>query len=369
MLRVCGITHDHTINYGSSLQAYALLRVVESVELEDGTKCSYQIIPVRTSKEWLANPSLTKRLLTPIMNFYRTQFSKFDDKHLKFVPIRSIKELPALNKSVDAFMCGSDVIWNPDLNKQLNTFYLDFATKYKFSYAASFGKTEIKEEVVHKIQKPLSELDAISVREKAGVEIVKQCTSKPAQVVADPVLLLTENDWLEVFPEGKNKNRISYIFVYITHLSDPIKRMLKSLQKETGLRIIYTASGPKQAIKQGMLQVQTPEKWLQLLYDAEYIVTNSFHATAFSVLFHKKFFTVVNGDKAKGINVRMNDFLNSIGLEDRIFSDIPDQLDLSEIDYTLADKRIEEMRKESMQFLQENLEAAYQQKLEREKQS
>lgn len=367
MLRVCGITHDHTINYGSCLQAYALMRAIEETKLSDGTKCSYQVIPVRTFKEWRAKPSLEKIIISPLMALHRTQFAGFEKKNLRFASISTLKELPELNQTEDAFVCGSDVIWNSDLNKQFSAFYLDFAKKYKFSYAASFGKSEISNAVISKIKKPLSELNAISVRENAGVNIVKQCTDKPVQVVSDPVLLLSEKDWTALFPKCKMDGK--YIFVYITHLSEPIRKLLDTLEDKTGLRIVYSASGPKQALKQRILQVQTPDKWLQLLHDAEYVVANSFHATAFSVLFHKKFFTVVNGDKTKGINVRMYDFLNSIGLEDRIFSDVPEQLDLSEIDYSFADKKIEEMRKDSLEFLQKNLEAAYQQKLELEAQN
>lgn len=360
MLKVCGITHDHTINYGSSLQAYALSRAVESVVLEDGTKCYYHLIPIRTFKEWLANPSFTKRLLTPIMNYYRTKFLEFDNNNLKFVNLNSLKDLSSLNNSEDAFICGSDVIWNPDLNKNFNAFYLDFASKYKFSYAASFGKSKIDSDTLNHIRLPLSELNSISVREKSAVEIVKQCTDKPVRIVADPVILLNKSEWEALFPIEKSSSK--YIFVYITHLSDSIKKTLNNLKKITGYKIVYAASGPKQAIKQGMFQVQTPQQWLQLLHNAEFVVTNSFHATAFSVMFHKRFFTVVNGDKAKGINVRMNDFLNTIGLENRIFSDIPDNLDLSEIDYTDVDTKIEDLRQSSLAFLQENLEAAYQAK-------
>jgi len=366
MLHVCGITYDHTINYGSSLQAYALLRTVESMRLADGTDCSYQIIPIRTFPEWNANPSFTTLLLTPLLNLYRAQFQKFDDQYLRFAPLASLKELPSLNRTVDAFMCGSDVVWNPDLNKQFNAFYLDFATNYKFSYAASFGKTEIDQGILDKIKKPIAELNAISVRENAALSIVKQCTDKPAQVVVDPVLLLSEKEWMDVLSTEQRKDK--YIFVYITHLSDPIKRFLKTLKEKTGLQIVYSAYGPKQAINLGVLQVQTPQKWLRLLHDAEYVVTNSFHATAFSVLFHRKFFTVVNGDPAKGINVRMNDFLNTIGLHDRMISGMPEKMDLSEIEFTDVDSKIRSMRAESLEFLRKNLEAAHQeQKKKQEK--
>ena len=117
----------------------------------------------------------------------------------------------------------------------------------------------------------------------------------------------------------------------------------------------------------GRLQIPSPEEWLQLLRDAEYVVTNSFHATAFCIVFHKKFFTVVNGEKNKGINVRMYDFLHTIGLEGRMLNSVPDQIDLSDIDYSNTNKTIEKMREESMSFLRRNLEAAYQQKIESEK--
>lgn len=367
MLKVCGITYDHTVNYGSCLQAYALQEAVNSIELSDKEKCSYSLIPIRSFKEWPAPLSLTRGLLLPIIAFHRTQFSFFEKKHMRFAPAKCLNDLPKLNADSDAFICGSDVIWNPDLNYSLDAFYLDFAYRYKFSYAASFGKSEVGEQVLEQVRKHISTFDAVSVREEAGLKILRKCTDKTVKIVCDPVILIDKDKW-ESLISGKSKHE-SYIFVYITHISDNVKYCLDQMKSKTGLKIKYAAYGPKQAIQQGMLQVQTPEQWLQLLHNAEYVVTNSFHATAFSVLFHKKFFTVVNGDKAKGINVRMNDFLNSIGLEDRIISVIPDQLDLSEIDYTLADKRIEEMRKESLDFLQENLEAAYQQKLERETQN
>ena len=178
---------------------------------------------------------------------------------------------------------------------------------------------------------------------------------------------MTKTEWERYITANKQGEK--YIFVYITHLSKTVQEYIKRLRTKTGFKIVYAAYGPKQALKLGKIQVQTPERWLQLIHDAEYVVTNSFHATAFSVLFHKKFFTVVNGDKDKGINVRMNDFLTGLGLEDRIFSDIPAELDLSDIDYTKVDEKIRIMREESMEFLRQNLEAAYQQKKALEKQS
>ncbi|MBP5489005.1 MAG: polysaccharide pyruvyl transferase family protein [Lachnospiraceae bacterium] len=355
MLNVYGITLDHTINYGSCLQTYALHKAITGIELSSGEQCSYQLIPIRTFKE-IAH----RTYLQPIIALFRRRFASFENKHLKFADLHSLEELPSLNEKADAFVCGSDVIWNPDFSKNQLAYYLDFARKYKFSYAASFGKAEIDEEAINVVRKPISELNEISVREKTGADLIMRFFGKTASVVADPVLLLTRDEWESVLPGSKQKK--GHIFVYITHLNQTMKEFIVKLKKTTGLKVIYSAYGPKQVISQGMLLVQTPQKWLQLLHDAEYVVTNSFHATVFSVLFRRKFFTVTKNDKDKGINVRMNDFLTEIGLGDRIFSVIPKQLDLSEIAYDDISRKIETMREQSLEFLRGNLEKAYFQK-------
>lgn len=365
MLHVCGITFDHTTNYGSSFQAYALQAAVEKISLSDGTKCSYQLIPIRKCEDWPVIRTWKHLLVAPFVALNRRMFVEFEQEHMHYAETHRISDFVELNSITDAFVCGSDVIWNPDLNKNIDAFYLNFATKYRFSYAASFGKSEISENTRRKVAQYLPAFNSLSVREKSGIDIIQNSIGFTAQIVCDPVFLVDRNEWEEIIRKEISKKK--YIFVYITHLSRPIERFLERLKHSTGLNIVYAANGPKQALKQGLFQVQTPDKWLQLLHDAQYVVTNSFHATAFSVLFHKKFFTVVNGEKSKGINVRMYDFLSTIGLTDRIFSEIPEELDLSEINYRDIDPKIEAIREKSLEFLRENLEAAYRDKLEREK--
>lgn len=127
-----------------------------------------------------------------------------------------------------------------------------------------------------------------------------------------------------------------YIFVYTTHFNDTIQRFIARLKKKTGLKVIKATYDPKQAIKQGILQVHTLERWLQLLRDAEYVVTN---------------------------NVRMNDFLSEVALANRIYSRVPDCIEVKDIDYRETDNKIDSLRKEPMAFLRENLEEAYRQKI------
>lgn len=359
MLKVLGLTFDHTTNYGSCFQSYALQQAIEKIRI-GGENCSYSLIPIKTFKDYPIHSYIKKVLIAPWLSYHRSRFIPFEEKYMKYVSCSRMADLPLLNEQADAFVCGSDVIWNPDFNMKLGAFFLDFAKKYKFSYAASFGKAELNKEELAFTKRNLASFDAISVREKTSLEIAQKCTNKNVKVVADPVMLLTPEEWCEVMEPLPAKK--GFIFVYTTHLNETFKCFIKKLESQTGLQVVLATCGPKQALKQGMLSVQTPGEWLALLKNAEYVVTNSFHATVFSVIFHRKFFTVVAGDKTKGINMRMNDFLNTIGLGNRIFSSVPDVIDNSEIDYRIVDECIALLRKQSLAFLQQNLENAYKRK-------
>ena len=363
MLRVCGITFTHSPNYGSCLQTYALQHVIESLTI-GGEKCSYSVIPIQTLKDF-PTIGLSAHIVKPLLAWNRLQYQSFYNKYLHFAKCRYIRDLSELNQQYDAFVCGSDVIWSNNFNNGVGAYFLDFAEKYRFSYAASFGKSSIPDSFLRFAAPKIDQLNAISVREPSGVQIARQCTQKPIKVVSDPVLLVDASVWKGIAVKKPHKQ--PYILIYVTHLNDTIKDFLAKLTAVTGLPAVWAVAGPKQALMRGMLQVHKPAEWLGLLEGAEYIVTNSFHATAFSTLFHKKFFTVVYGEKDKGINVRMNDFLNTVGLGSRIHSAVPETIDLSEIDFSEADQRVDELRKDSMAFLRENLEAAYREKLELEK--
>ena len=365
MLKVAGVTFDHTVNYGSSLQAYALQTAIEHVSVE-GENCSYRLIPLQAMTDY---PQQKERMIRRIILFalrkvYFSRFSVFEKKYMKYAECSELGSLHSLNQQADAFVCGSDVIWNPDQNHHLGTFFLDFADKYKFSYAASFGKANAENQINPQEREWLNALNGISCREQSSAETVRNVTGRNAEVVVDPVLLLKASDWNLFIPEERNKKK--YIFSYTTHLFPLYEEYLQKLSKETGLPIKRAVFKPKNGLKQRILIPQTPLQWLQQLRNAEYVVTNSFHATAFSIIFHKKFFTVVSGEKDKGINVRMNDLLTTLNLQERIYSSVPERIDLTEPDYTPIDSKLDQMRTDSLGFLQRNLEAAYEEKKQRE---
>ncbi len=362
MLRVYGITYTFTTNFGTCFQAYALQTAVEEMSIH-GEHPNYLLIPARKCPGYPLpkyRNSITKIINNSINSIEHKRFEEFENQYMKYAPVCSVDELSGLNDQADAFICGSDVIWRPDMNRGFSGFYLDFARKYKFSYAASFGKALIDENLYKEIGERLSSFNAISVREPSGADIVRKCTDKPVCVVADPVLLLQKGDWERILPSERRKDK--YIFFYATHTNSEIENFLSRLKELSGLKVINASWGVRQMLKTGKFLVQKPDEWLSLIRDAEFVVTNSFHATAFSCMFHKKFFTVVHGGRESGSNVRMFDFLEAVGLQDRLISSVPDSIDLAPPDFSQADRAIEEQRRFSMAFLQENLEAAYREK-------
>ena len=368
MINVCGVTFDHTINYGSCLQAYALQTAVERIKIA-GEGCQYELIPLLTIPE---HPNYQYGITQAIWprriykrcfwTICRKKFTEFETRYLKFADCRHFDDLPALNLRKDVFVCGSDVIWNPAFSLGMGAYYLDFAKKYKFSYAASFGSSEI-DEMPDKTAKWLGELNEISVREKGSEAIAKSLVEREIHIVVDPMLLLDRKDWDAL--AGEKKDCGKFIFSYTTHHFPMYDRFLQELSAKTGLPVKKTTISyePKELLKEGIPVLMSPQEWVRQIRDAEYVVTNSFHATALAVLFHKKFFTFVYGEKAKGINMRMNDFLISLGLEDRLHDSIPDVFDLGEVDFTNSDKTLEISRRDSLAFLQRNLERAREEKI------
>ena len=391
MLRVCGVTFDHKVNYGSAFQAYALQTVIEQMNV-CGEPCSYALVPLGMMEPFSGGrpvssapaaaarsfPARCKRFLknkimAVLYRFRRKRFADFEKRRQHFADCASRADLPSLNDAYDAFVCGSDVIWNFLYTYGDSAYFLDFAHKYKFSYAASFGKavldyTEdgiVLPEPPEKIyRRGISALNAVSVREPYGVELASGFTDREVRLVADPTLLLDAADWAAL--AGPPVKRGKYIFAYCTSTRDNYVRFLAQLKKETGLPVINVAWLLKDAVRQRTLHFPSPEGWLSLLKNAEYVVTNSFHATAFSVIFHKRFFTAVQDGREVRSNVRLYDFLENVGLSDRLYPSCPDEIPKDAPDFSAADAYLGALRAESIDYLQRNLEAAYEEKRQSE---
>lgn len=379
MLRVCGVTFDHTTNYGTCFQSYALQHVIEQQYI-DGIQCAYDLLPVSTfpyktsksSKRSLLTKA--KRLVIKVFTKYRRkQFEDFELQHMHYADCHSREELLKLNDQYDAFVCGSDVIWNFAFVADNPTYFLDFAQKYKFSYAASFGRVNVFHEHAGEhipegceaiVREHLPRLNRISVRERDGKRIAGLYTSKEVTHVCDPVLLLEDSQWNTLLPPSGGKT--PYIFAYHTLRTPLFSSFLNEFKKQTNLPLKHIAWKTDDALKQRILSSPKPLKWLAMLRDAEYVVTNSFHGTLFAILFHKKFFSVVQGDRSVRSNIRLYELLENMGLGSRLYSSVPKTIDLNAVDFTEADQKIAAFRAKSLTYLRENLEAAYAEKIKLE---
>ena len=365
MLRVCGVTFDHTTNYGSCLQAYALQTAVEKITIGN-LSCRYELLPYSLfcQRERIDNnrtniKNLIKRnLIKTINTSRRKKIISFEQSRMHYVDCHNENELSQLDEKYDAFVCGSDVIWNPDFTDGNEVYFLNFARKYKFSYAASFGVRDIFTDY-HWNKKPikqifidnLSKLDAISVRANNDVEIVRSLIGKNPELVCDPVILLTPREWDDVCKETKGIKE-KYIFVYSTYISPNLLSFIKKLHIQTSLRVIHITWDNREALKRGLLKFTSPLEWISLLKNAEYVITNSFHGVAFCAMYHKKFYAVMRDERIIGTRIRIYDFCERTFLTERIYGIVPEVIDTQKPDFCKADYRIDEMRKAGLLFIE-----------------
>ena len=240
----------------------------------------------------------------------------------------------------DAFVCGSDQIWGGSDSFM----YLQFAPhrSIKISYAASFGGFVPSQIAQKKIANYLSDFKWISLRENTGTELCKSMGFKDAETVPDPTLLLSVDRYKSLYDEKVSTGSSPYIFLYLLGNEIPLKvDEIFDFAKNNNLRVIYvTAHG-----RQDSHVKEYPEipQWLQLIEHSDYVITNSYHGTIFSILYHKKFLSIPLAGIRARMNTRLDELLSRYNLKDRLYSNSLEQL-FNEIDYTSFEKVNQEER-------------------------
>lgn len=358
-MKIKTITCHDVYNAGASLQAYALSKYltdlgneVEIIDYKpDYLSRNFKLFGVSNSK--FNKPIL--RELYNILKFpgrlkarlgkRKREFDKFTSLlPLTKVRYKSNSDLKQNSPDADVYFAGSDQIWNTKFNNGKDSaFYLDFAPNHsiKASYAASFATEDILEEYKPQIKDWISNLDYISVRESSGVSIINNLGIDGAQTVMDPVFLLDAEDWRQI---EKNLNlKQHYILVYDFDKSDAVKTFVLKKAKEENLKI-YSIQKCDYADK--CFWNEGPAAFINLVRNADFIVSNSFHATAFSLIFKKQF--VVFNRKEK-INTRMQDLLNMLVLDKQI---IYDQKSIApKIDYSFITIKLGAQIEKSKEFI------------------
>ena len=350
------VTFHKALNYGAVLQAYALQKALTQLNCE--TYIVDYNSPYMNLSQHKPHLSEYKNPLNFIKDSecYKKNFSKsqkiqtFSEKYLNLTNPFDRESIGAISDAFDVFFAGSDQVWNDNITKADDVYYLSFAEPNKrCSYAASIGVTDIPMEWIPRFSKNLSSFRAISVREESGRQALKKRVNIESQRVLDPTLLLSWNEYGKMTEYRYNE---PYILLYLLFYSKTLIESAKKLSKKTGFPIkCINASGiPVKAFED--CSDSGIDEWLSLIHDAKFVLTNSFHGLAFSLNFNKDFNVELPPAKVSASS-RIIDMLKLLSLNSRIISN--GELNTDIIDYSRVNEVLAAEREKSVDFLKSAL--------------
>ena len=374
-MKIGVITLPLNTNYGGILQAYAMQKVLTDMGHTPVTiDCNREVrLPLKTRYLVYAKNAFKHYLLGednivfPDIEFnkewnYKTQYTRvFIEKYIRRKIVKNINDVDS--KGFDAYIVGSDQIWRPKYNHRfpgVENSFLRFTKDWnvkRIAYATSFGcdEWEYSEEETNSCKELAKKFDAISVREESAVKICKERLNTEAIHLLDPTMLLTTKDYIKLFETAQTTQSPGDLMCYILDRNNDTQQIIKSIATNKELTPFETNSRVEEADAQLKEKIQPPvECWLRGFYDAEYIVTDSFHACVFSILFKKPF--IVYGNKDRGL-ARFNSLLKTFGLQERLIGtpEEAEQIINKPIDWDNVEKRLKEMREKSLKFLLSSL--------------
>lgn len=355
-MKVGILTQPLRNNYGGILQNWALQHALIGLGHEPITIDAHMKYPLKAYlielAQWLYNYCFKGvKLDFPHRYNARRTFrltGKFVEKNIiKTKPLNRYKEGIIDEYGIDCVIVGSDQVWRPKFNLEIENMFLDFLKDRdlkKIAYAASFGSNEweYSSSLTEKCSSLIKQFDAVSVREASGVDLCKKYFDVDATHVLDPTLLVQREEYETLCKRVPRKNE-SYLAVYCLDVTEGKKRLFNRIAERFNLKCrIFSAD---QDVKLSLPQ------WLAMFRDASMVVTDSFHGTVFSILFKKQFYSLINN--ARG-NARVASLLDQqLELGSQIIDE--DSTSFSVVDYEQVDEKLAALRQKSIQFLSENL--------------
>ncbi len=363
MKHIATLTTHGALNYGAVLQAYALHKYIGSL----GCKCEVlNYLPAYNEKsyELLSIPKSPREVVLSAFKavnysqrkIRKERFDEFKKDHLSLSgdKIKNHSSLIAEANRYDLIVCGSDQIWSPVLHEFDEAYFLSFpeVDVRKVSYAASFGQDVIEDKYKAELKRRLAGFTDFASRENVGKTIIEELTDKQAEMVLDPVFLIDTDEWKKIAKPLNRKKPFNLAYF----LSNPGKSptALKHSSNKSKADVVSIGFLPYD-YKYNMIRDYSvgPCEFLDAVASADFILTNSFHCTAFAILFGKNFYTRISNAKDSR-NDRMLTLLKDLGLEDRAYVDSDaDKLDFEKpIDYDAVNKRLEEKKRQSKAYLE-----------------
>lgn len=371
-------------NYGSMLQAYATQQVLDNLGIENEIINIDENIDFSKGKKkyymtQITNFTFIKSKLGMVkLKFYRKlkknlrkniairekKYKEFETKFRLTKAYKTYQELTEKCNDYSSVLVGSDQLWLP-VNVVADYYTLNWVPNEvnKISYATSFGVSTVPEKYKEKYKKFLDRINYLSVREEVGCKLVKELSSNEATLVCDPTLLLTKDEWMGIQSEEpiiKEK----YILCYFLGSNIEHRKFAERLKEKTGCKIVSLNHADEYVKYSDIFADETPynigpAEWINLIRNAEYVCTDSFHGTVFSLLNNKKFFTFrrYNNFSKVSTNSRIDSLLNIVDLHDRLLNGDEEILDCIEkqIDYEQVNKKLDKFRNESKEFLKKSI--------------
>lgn len=358
-------------NYGGLLQEYALFVTVQNLDI-DVEVINYDVsseqntFSYKRNLKYLSLSKLYRKMHKNVMGnrlVYSTipneesrkLFDKFRIENMVFSEKYTYKDLYYLGNLYDGYICGSDQIWNPTYN--IPSFFLNFVERSKkIIYAASIGVSDLSRIERNVYEDLLVGLEYISVREESAKKIIEELTHISVEIVLDPTLLLKKEDWLKLI----SKDEISEPYLFCYYLGENKKKIqaAKRIASKYGLKII---SVPFEQCMFSEEEFPTydkgigPVEFLNLIYNANFVLTDSFHASVFSIIFDKNFRVFSRDFGKKNMNDRLYTLLKMINRLDLFI--MPENIEMVQsntscsYDLTL----IKELQKMSKEWLKKAL--------------
>jgi len=354
-------------NYGTVLQAYATQKKIQDLgydsDILNYTQKRLSLLNVIKKSNHEAKNIKSKLFILGSVCFrlvpnviIKKIFSKFVNKYLVLTS-NNINDYVEVKKSFDyskysCFLTGSDQVWNSKYNEGIDyVYYLKFVPDdlNKVSYASSIGMNEFPKEEKKEIKNLLNRYNHISVRELSAQEELKKM-SIDSKLVLDPTMLLNIDEW-KLIEKDMNINE-KYLLVYILGRDKSIMDIAEKVAAERNLKIIKIGLDFIHSSKiYKNYQFCSPNEFVYLFRNADFILTNSFHGLAFSINFNKQFLAI----SPKTYNTRLLSILTLFDLTDRLIINNDDLINDANINYDLVNKKLSKYRNDSIDFLRKSI--------------
>lgn len=252
-------------------------------------------------------------------------------------------------EGIDFFICGSDQIWNPTYGTTSELAFCSFAPEKTVCMSPSFGVSKIPEYREKEYSIWLKKIKALSVREIAGQKIIKNLTGRMAEVLLDPTMLVSSKTWENICKEPENKLPDHYIVCYfLGRVDKSYYKKIRDFSKKKALPVVM------------LFDILTPEYYIydpaEVLYTikhADYVLTDSFHGSVFSILFHKEFYVFTRNEGGLNMNSRIETLLEKFDLNDRLF--VGESSDISSEKWCLTEHILENEREKAKNYIEKAL--------------